>query len=65
MTRDRYRLLAERRLEKIKKLTRELNAERCLTKALSKIVPSPKQEKHTLKIVRFAVTHRKMVRRSA
>jgi len=68
MTRNNYRALAERRLETIKRLTKQLQAEKRLNNALSKLAyqPKDKQNPARLKEVKKSTTiRRKLMERSA
>lgn len=61
MTRNHYKMLAERRKETIKNLTAQLQEERRLNKALSALAMHPKQDKTKLMVLRIAVTRREKV----
>lgn len=66
MTRDQYRSLAERRLATIHRLTKQLQAERRVNNAITKMAFSPKQNPSVLKEVRKSTTiRRKAMERTA
>lgn len=61
MTRNRYKSLAERHADKVKSLTRLLNAEKRLNAALSKLSFSPmeKQDPEHIRQLKRANTEKK------
>lgn len=61
MTRGHYKMLAERRIATIKQLTKELQAEKRLTNALSRLEFHPKQNPARLKEVKKATTIKRQI----